>query len=103
MRKVATLIDSEILKLTNLKVAGTITPAQDSSLMRLILCRAFLDSPDLDLRDLVRIATNGHQNASAVAAGVRTATLSDYLNGRAAMSADTVQKIINDSIQNALK
>lgn len=65
----------------------------------LVLCREILSSGRVDLRDLVRVAVKGKQNQSARAAGVRTATLSAYLNRKTAMSADTVQRILNASLE----
>jgi len=52
------------------------------------------DAP-VDLRSLVRAAVLGRQAQVADAVGVRRATISEYLNGKSSMHADTVEAILN--------
>jgi len=65
----------------------------------LLLCREFLACPGaFSLRDFVRLAVLGQQQAVADAAGIRRATLSDYLAGRSSMTADNVERVLRCAV-----
>lgn len=66
-----------------------------SSLRRLRICAFILSRDRINLRELIRSITVGRQKEVAESVGVRPATISDYLSYKSAMSADSIENILN--------
>jgi hypothetical protein len=93
-------IDSINLEIAQLEELRVSLPGLDSDRwFALVLCRELLTSGGVpNLRALVGSAVRGIQPQVSRAAGIRRATISDFVNGKYSMSADNVERVLRASL-----